>query len=267
MLPLAWANDPNPLTALFRQAYAQFRAVLADQYAPGSAGMATDTDARKAADSIAPQLHDISARLRRSASALRSPGTPDLPNILLYAFAAVADEALINTDWPGAPGWSARLLERNEFKTQLAGQRLFERIREAARAPRSRGNIDIAELYLDCLNLGFKGAYRHANQQHGDHGSANELVLMRQDLFQFVHQRSNALGDERYRLGEPPGHNLLRADPPRLSLADRIDWWMVVLAALAVPLLASTAIWVFVSAQPAAALHAIIASAERGLLP
>lgn len=261
MLPLAWAHDPNPLTALFRQAYAQFRALLAD---PSLAG---ETDAQKAAVAMAPRLHDISANLRRSAGALRSPGEPDLPNILLYAFAAVADEALINSDWPGAPAWSARLLERNEFKTQLAGERLFERIRDAARAPRSRGNVEIAELYLDCLNLGFKGAYRYAGPQHGDQDSANELAQMRQDLFQFVHQRSSALGDERYRLGEPPGHNLLRADPPRLGLTDRIEWWMVALAALAVPLLVSSAIWLVLRAEPAAALRAITASPPSGLLP
>lgn len=248
----AWGADSNPLTALFRKAYDDFRTLLDEQRGPaGGQPLVSAAVARAAVDSMAPRLHDISLQLRRSANLLRGQGTADLPNILLYAFAAVVDEALINSDWPGATAWSARLLERDEFNTQLAGERLFQRINEAAKAPRSRANVEIAALYLDCLNLGFQGKYRGTSFELAD------LAALRRELFLLVYQRDPGLRQPNYRLSEPPGLNLVHGAPPRLRFGDRIEWYMVALATLALPLLVSSVLWYKLRAEPAQVIEQI----------
>ena len=258
MTHAAWGADSNPLTALFRKAYDDLRTILDEQCGKGGVQpLVSAAMASAAADAMAPRLRDISLQLRRSATLLRGQGPADLPNILLYAFVAVADEALINSDWPGSSAWSARLLERDEFNTQLAGERLFQRISEAAKGPRSRANVEVAALYLDCLNLGFQGKYRGTSFELAD------LAALRRELFLLVYQRDAGLRQPHYCLSEPPGLNLVHSAAPRLRFGERIEWYMVALAALALPLLVSSALWFELRAKPAEVIEQIESAHSR----
>lgn len=249
---LSWAADSNPLTVQFRVAYADFRGALDEQRrAAPPALQVSAAAADTAAARMSARLADISLALRRSAQQEASTEAQNQAKRLLYAFAAVVDEALINEPWPGMQSWGAHLLERALFKTQLAGERLCAAIAGVARAPRNRSNVEIAELYLDCLNLGFMGKYR------SDLYPRAELEAMRRELFRFVYQREARLQDERYRLGEPEGLNLIISAAPRLNFGDRFNWSIVPLAALLAALALSCVLWLVLRAAPARAIDEI----------
>ena len=248
----SWAQDANPLTALFRVAYADFRKVLEEERrsappAPQVSAAAADAAAAR----MALRLGDISLALRRNAQQEATPDAQNQAKRLLYAFAAVVDEALINERWAGMQAWGDHLLERALFKTQLAGERLCAAVATVSKATRSRANVELAELYLDCLNLGFLGKYR------SDLYPRAELEAVRRELFRFVYQREARLQDERYRLGEAAGQNLIRSAPPRLSVLERFNWSLVPLAALFGVLLISSALWMVLRAAPLEAMNAL----------
>ncbi|MDB5978924.1 MAG: hypothetical protein JWR07_5684 [Nevskia sp.] len=245
MEALSWAADPNPLSALFREAYGRFCALAgptrASQTAPRAVSPAV---ARMAADSMATALGDLCNQLRRDAGQNLRQSAPDQADALLYAFCAVVDERLLNSQWAGLSVWGEHLLERAEFTTQLAGARLFDRIGAATRAPRSRQGLEIAGLYLDCLNLGFQGRYREQ-----DHGLA-ELQALREDLFSFVYARKAQLDRPGFALAEPVDLHLLTTEPAQLSLGEQYRWYVVPLGALLLPLLVSSGLWLWLRYQP-----------------
>lgn len=260
----SWADDSNPLTALFRVAYADFRKALDEERRSAPpAPQVSAAAAEAAASRMALKLGDISLALRRHAQQEATPEAQNQAKRLLYAFAAVVDEALINERWPGMQAWGGQLLERALFKTQLAGERLCTAIAGVSKAPRNRANVELAELYLDCLNLGFLGKYR------SDLYPRAELEALQRELFRFVYQREARLQDERYRLGELAGQNLIRSAAPRLSFADRFNWSIVPVAALLAVLLASSILWLVLRAAPARAIdeiHGTYGLAESGVV-
>ena len=77
----------------------------------------------------------------------------------LYAMCALADEILLNINWDGKKFWESHLLESAFFNTHISGELIFKRIDNLL----LEGNalfVDLAEIYLKMLALGFTGKYR-----------------------------------------------------------------------------------------------------------
>jgi type VI secretion system protein ImpK len=98
-----------------------------------------------------------------------------------YLKAALADEVLLRQHWSGRDIWSQHLLEASMFRSSVAGQKVFDDIKQLLRA-REPAQRTLAQLYLFTLALGFQGQYRDQNAQ-------DLLAGLRRELFQFVFQR------------------------------------------------------------------------------
>ncbi|WP_460904354.1 DotU family type IV/VI secretion system protein [Paraburkholderia jirisanensis] len=133
------------------------------------------------ADALAEQLASATRRLAREAMAWTgAAGEADIA-AAQYAFVALLDELLLFSDWPGSTAWDARPLETRIFGTRAAGERLPDAI-EALLAQRDPAQRDLANVYLACLTLGFKGRLR------GEEGALRHDQL-RHALFGFAMQR------------------------------------------------------------------------------
>lgn len=97
--------------------------------------------------------------------------------------AALADELMLNLQWPGRTDWHQVLLESKLFNSGISGDKVFDDIDRLlmARDPIDRNR---ARLYLHVLALGFQGRYR------GNADAGKVLADYRRDLFQFVYQRA-----------------------------------------------------------------------------
>lgn len=84
-----------------------------------------------------------------------------------YLFVALADEVLaLELDWVGRDAWNEHLLERTLFGRTVAGRDFYlvtDRILDAR--GRNPLMLDLAVVALNCLQLGFQGALRGADQQ------------------------------------------------------------------------------------------------------
>jgi type VI secretion system protein ImpK len=235
------AGDANPLTSLFGRAHQAFCAARDDvrrQFGPAPASSPAAAD--DAAQAMSDKLRDIAVELERDANLYLTAAEPSQARAVRYAFAAVVDEVLLNSDWPGAAAWSNHLLETMSFPTQLAGARLPLLSAAVTREPRSRYSVELAGLYLDCFNLGFEGNLRKVAN-----GKA-ELDKLRNALFSYVYQGQARIGQSDYRLAEPPAQYVLKTEPRARRLGQRVRWYAVPLAALALPLLVSGILWLLV---------------------
>jgi len=229
-----WALDANPLGLLFRDAYAELRKLLAAQPPAGletPAPLAELAAARMDA-ALADVCHALESRVGRRALHDGQDGL----DALLFAFAVVADETLLNEDWPGRGAWRAHLLERRLFKTSSGGARLIERI-DAVTRQGDRASREIAEVYLHCLTLGFAGRLR------GREGSLPELASRRHQLFAYLYPDQATLGESGFVLAEGREDNLMRSMPAQRSTAAQARTWLLAAALLAVPLAVSVFVW------------------------
>jgi type IV/VI secretion system ImpK/VasF family protein len=237
-----WALDANPLGLLFRDAYAELRRLLGEQ---PSAGLETpaplaELAAARMDAALGNVCHDLESRVGRRAPQNGHDGL----DALLFAFAVVADETLLNEDWPGRAAWRSHLLERRLFKTSSGGARLIERI-DAVTRQGDRASREIAEVYLHCLTLGFAGRLR------GREGSLPELASRRHQLFAYLYPDQATLGESGFVLTEGREENLVRSTPGQRGVAAQARVWLLAAAILALPLLVSIGAWL--------ALRAILA--------
>lgn len=84
-------------------------------------------------------------------------GTPVLREAK-YALAALVDETILGSAWPGKTAWMSRSLQMEIFGDHLAGERFFEKLTFLRQGGES--NVDLLELYYVCLQLGFEGIYK-----------------------------------------------------------------------------------------------------------
>ena len=132
-------------------------------------------------DRVAAQLASVTRRLAREAMAWTgAAGETDIA-AAQYAFVALLDELLLFSDWPGHAAWEAKPLEVRVFGTRSAGERLPDAM-EALLVERDPSQRDLANVYLACLILGFRGRLR------GQAGSLRHDQL-RHALFAFAMQR------------------------------------------------------------------------------
>jgi type VI secretion system protein ImpK len=174
-------DERAPLTRAFVDAFRRAmetrdvlnRADEAPQEVPGQSESVTDK--------VAAQLASITRRLAREAMAWTgAAGETDIA-AAQYAFVALLDELLLFSDWPGHTAWEAKPLEVRVFGTRSAGERLPDAM-DALLVQRDASQRDLANVYLACLILGFRGRLR------GQAGSLRHDQL-RHALFAFAMQR------------------------------------------------------------------------------
>jgi type VI secretion system protein ImpK len=83
----------------------------------------------------------------------------DINHEAQYVMAALADETLLNFEWPGRDAWTSCLIEEAQFGSRIAGDRIFDRLDELLHT-RDPARRDLALIYLLTLSLGFEGRYR-----------------------------------------------------------------------------------------------------------
>ncbi|MNN19705.1 hypothetical protein D3C81_1329580 [compost metagenome] len=187
-----------PLSLAFRQAWLEWRDAWDElEDADDSDGQLVERTAETSTR--------IVRRLWRSAFA--SVGEPAAAQVkaMVYAFVALVDESLLFGTWAGQLAWQERPLEARLYGSRNAGERLPMAIRGLLRerAPATR---DLANVYLQCLVLGFHGQLR------GERGQAMH-ERWRQALFTFAWQREPAATGALQSLERPA-----RAAPLRLPL-------------------------------------------------
>ena len=174
-------DERAPLTRAFVDA---FRRAMETRDALGRATEApleVLAQGESVADKVATQLASVTRRLAREAMAWTgAAGETDIA-AAQYAFVALLDELLLFSDWPGHAAWEARPLEVRVFGTRAAGERLPDAI-EALLTQRDASQRDLANVYLACLILGFRGRLR------GEAGALRHDQL-RHALFAFAMQR------------------------------------------------------------------------------
>ena len=75
-----------------------------------------------------------------------------------YALAAFLDEMILSSPWDHREEWSARTLQYEFFKEQVAGEEFFNRLEAFRRALPL--NSDLLEVYYLCMILGFEGKFK-----------------------------------------------------------------------------------------------------------
>ncbi|MDH4565420.1 DotU family type IV/VI secretion system protein [Pseudomonas sp. BN414] len=211
-----------PLSLAFRQAWLEWRDAWDElEDADDSDGQLVERTAETATR--------IVRRLWRSAFA--SVGEPAAAQVkaMVYAFVALLDETLVFGNWAGQVAWQARPLEARLYGSRNAGERLPMAIRGLLkeRVPATR---DLANVYLQCLVLGFHGQLR------GERGQATH-ERWRQALFTFAWQREPAAAGvlqslERPLRAEPLSRPLRRALPDGLRLGLAITGFALLLTVI-----------------------------------
>jgi len=110
--------------------------------------------AREVSDRLLRQLRVYGARWQMSAYAEIGEARQEL----LYLFAALADDLLLNTEWLGKSAWIGYLLEARQFGSHVAGDAVFESIERLVCSQR-RAKPMLARVYLLMLGVGYSGRY------------------------------------------------------------------------------------------------------------
>jgi len=164
-----------------------------------------------------------------------------------YLKAVLADELLLNTDWKGRENWTALLLESTLYRTNVAGDQVFQRI-EQLLTDREPSRRSMARLYLFALAMGFQGRFRGTD-------AAARLRGYREELYEFVYQRRADLGGRDRVLTEAAYANTISHIAPRKL--PTVSRWAVIFMLVAVSLLAvSEVLWLWQSWPVREALHA-----------
>ncbi|CRW89613.1 DotU/TssL family secretion system protein [Pseudomonas aeruginosa] len=150
--PFSQAYQEQPLSTAFRQAWQEWL----------EAWGALDRDAQDVPWMVERALElstRITRRLWRSAFASVGDAAGVQVKAMVYAFVALVDETLVFSAWPGQGAWQDKPLESHLYGSRQAGEYLPLAIKRLLdeRAPASR---DLANVYLQCLILGFRGRLR-----------------------------------------------------------------------------------------------------------
>lgn len=109
---------------------------------------------------------------------------PTVADVARYAVAATIDDQIMAKPWGLQSGWQNQTLVAALYGEVIGGERFFEFLEEAERAPDRFGDL-IEFMYL-CLSLGFQGVYRRSGGApgqgvEGHRGKAFEAIRMRRD--------------------------------------------------------------------------------------
>lgn len=142
-IPLQPRDHPNPLVAAFA-------AILA--FAPELESATAPDDP----EYLRTRLLDGAIAARDGAVARGVPLAR--ADAAAWAVAALVDDLALNTPWGGASEWPRQPLVSTLYGDVDAGTRFFQRLEELERHP-SR-DPEMLQLYVFCLELGFRGKYR-----------------------------------------------------------------------------------------------------------
>lgn len=229
-LALETVNDDS-LVRQFRQFFEELERIW--QSAPLCSNPAETTVlARQVSRQLENLIEMQSLEYRQAGSRFAQQAAQDAR----YLKAALADEVLLRQDWPGREIWSQHLLEASMFRSSVAGEKVFDDIKQLLRA-REPAQRTLAQLYLFTLALGFKGQYRGQNAQ-------DLLAGLRRELFQFVFQRQADLaGRDRVLSPQPYSNTLSHIAPRRMAPLSR---WKLIFIGSVIGLLAiSELLWLW----------------------
>ncbi len=157
-----------------------------DGAARSAAGSEPARDAaRRAAEDLCDTLAREIASQTMEISRIGSPADRGAVDELRYLKAALADELLLNHDWPGRACFTDCLVETRLFGSSIAGDEIFRRI-ELLLDDASGQPSQMAPLYLFAIAIGFEGRYRGP-------GAEAELQPLRDALFRKIYQREPEL--------------------------------------------------------------------------
>lgn len=152
-----------------------------------------------------------SQRLWRTAYSRVGDSATEQVKALVYAFVALVDETLLFAPWPGQAAWQDKPLESRLYSSRQAGEQVPAAIQTLLdeQQPTAR---DLANVYLQCLILGFHGRLR------GEHSQA-QLEKWRLALFNFAWQDEASYEGVSQRLVQPSLVTPLQL-PVRTALPD-----------------------------------------------
>ena len=91
-----------------------------------------------------------------------------------YALCALIDDIVLNSSWGSQSVWTRQNVTSMFHKNVVGGDQFFDRLAAARQDPATYG--DLLELMYLCLSLGFRGRYRVAGRQDGEHARIREDV-------------------------------------------------------------------------------------------
>ncbi|CAI8989706.1 type VI secretion system protein ImpK [Pseudomonas sp. IT-P2] len=152
-----------------------------------------------------------SQRLWRTAFARVGDSATEQVKALVYAFVALVDETLLFSPWPGQSAWQEKPLESRLYSSRQAGEQVPAAIQTLLdeQQPTTR---DLANVYLQCLILGFHGRLR------GEQGQV-QREKWRRALFTFAWQDEADYEGVSLRLVQPSLATPLQL-PVRTALPD-----------------------------------------------
>ncbi|WP_339432708.1 MULTISPECIES: DotU/TssL family secretion system protein [unclassified Pseudomonas] len=177
-----------PLSSAFRQTWQQWQQDWVQ--------LPKDSDDEAAlVETVVELSTQASQRLWRTAYSRVGDSATDQVKALVYAFVALVDETLLFTPWPGQAAWQEKPLESRLYASRQAGEQVPAAIQTLLdeQQPTTR---DLANVYLQCLILGFHGRLR------GEHAQA-QREKWRLALFNFAWQDEATYDDVSQRLVQP----------------------------------------------------------------
>ena len=106
-----------------------------------------------------------------------------------YIYAALADEIFLSEPWAGQKEFINYLIEEKLFLTSEAGEKIFDRIDEVLRS-KPEQMIELADLYLQILIIGFEGQYRGRD-------SENKIEEYIRSLYVYINRKEPGLGNKK----------------------------------------------------------------------
>jgi len=193
-----------PLSSAFRQTWQQWSQDWS-QFPKDS------EDEAALVETVVELSTQASQRLWRTAFARVGDSATEQVKALVYAFVALVDETLLFSPWPGQSAWQEKPLESRLYSSRQAGEQVPAAIQTLLdkQQPTTR---DLANVYLQCLILGFHGRLR------GEQGQV-QREKWRRALFTFAWQDEADYAAVSQRLVQPSMATPLQL-PVRTALPD-----------------------------------------------
>lgn len=176
-----------------------------------------------------------------------------------YIMTVLADEIFINMKWDGAKFWRFSLLEKQIFKSEIAGEKFFTMLDEMITNLNELSD-EMTFLYLMALSLGFKGKYR------GGDTSEEYLSWYRDKLYSMLHKKTS-------RLFYPGRANMIEScyeytisENSNQFLPDTRFWAFCIVGIIFVYIVVSYAVWFGITDEISDVLKAIAEQIKRGPL-
>lgn len=152
-----------------------------------------------------------------------------------YAMVALTDEIFLNLDWDGRKQWEKSLLEAQLFKTQIAGEYIYQKI-DLLLASSDPLRADLAMIYLMILGLGFQGQYKEMEY-------SQRLQWYKNELYKVIHQEQPFLFDSIDTPIQVDCYKYTLNEPALKQLPDMRLWGAITLITILIYIFVSIVIW------------------------